>query len=138
MSVDIPAFFEKYEWSAQQVDADVWAASFATAHEEDFDLYVATSTDWVHFAVSPLIPLPLTECTEELHNAMLHLNQQIRLVRFGLDEDGDVNLLADLPREGMSYATFATVLDTLVYYTEELAHELARTASEVGYQSTKF
>lgn len=138
MSVDIPAFFQMYEWTAQRVDANVWLSSFATDRDEDFDLYVASASDWLHFAISPFAPRPRPECAPALHLALLELNQQMRLVRFAVDEDGDVNMLADLPQSAISFASFAAVLDTMVYYTQELAHEVARTATQVGYRSAKF
>ena len=138
MSVDIATYFQQYEWTAQSVDDNVWLSSFSTERDEDFDLYVAAASDWVHFAISPFAPRPRAECTPALHQAMLELNQQMRLVRFAVDEDGDVNLLADLPQSGVTFASFAAVLDTMVYYTEELAHEVARTATQVGYRSAKF
>ncbi|MBI1296992.1 hypothetical protein GC175_18725 [bacterium] len=138
MILDISTFFEKHEWTSQQVDTNVWLSSFATEREEDFDLYVAAADDWLHFAISPFAPRPRPECTPVLYKALLGLNQQMRLVRFTIDEDGDVNLLADLPQTDISYAGFAAVLDTMVYYTEQLAHEVARTATQLGYRSAKF
>jgi hypothetical protein len=135
MTVHIPTFFERYEWSCTQVDEAIWQSSFASDREEDFDLYVAQSEDWIHFAVSPLTPLTRAECREALYTALLHLNGSIRLVRLGVDDEGDVNLLADLPATVVDYAAFAVVLDTLVYYTQQLAHELTRTATQVGYRS---
>jgi hypothetical protein len=135
MTVHIPTFFERYEWSCTQVDGAIWQSSFASDREEDFDLYVAQSEDWIHFAVSPLTPLTRAECREALYTALLHLNGSIRLVRLGVDDEGDVNLLADLPATVVDYAAFAVVLDTLVYYTQQLAHELTRTATQVGYRS---
>lgn len=138
MTQDILTFFDQYEWTAQQVDTNVWLSTFATQREEDFDLYVAAANDWVHFAISPFAPRPRPECVAALYQSMLELNQQMRLVRFAVDEDGDVNLLADLPQNDVSFAGFAAVLDTMVYYTEELAHEVARTATQVGYRSAKF
>jgi hypothetical protein len=138
MTVDIPPFFERYEWSYAQVDDAIWQSSFATDRDEDFDLYVAQREDWIHFAVSPLTPRPLEECQEALHTALLQLNVSIRLVRFGVDDEGDVVLLADLPIAVVDYAAFAVTLDTLVYYTQQLAHELTRTATQVGYHSPLF
>ena len=138
MSLDIVSFFQKYEWTAQHVDANVWMSSFATDRDEDFDLYVAAADDWLHFAISPFAPRPRPECTAALYKALLGLNQQMRLVRFAIDEDGDVNLLADLPQSDINFAGFAAVLDTMVYYTEQLAHEVARTATQLGYRSAKF
>jgi hypothetical protein len=138
MTATIPAFFDRYEWSYEAVDKAIWRTTFATEREEDFDLYVAHSDDWIHFAVSPFTPLPQSQCRPNLYKALVELNQQIRLARFGVDADGDVNLLVDLPAAIMNYDTFATVLDTLVYYTQQLAYELARTATEQGYQSPLF
>lgn len=138
MNVDIATFFQKYEWTAQHVDTNVWLSSFATERDEDFDLYVAVADDWLHFAISPFAPRPRPECTTALYKALLELNQQMRMVRFTVDEDGDVNLLADLPQSDISFAGFAAVLDTMVYYTEQLAHEVARTATQLGYRSAKF
>ncbi|MBX3000513.1 MAG: hypothetical protein KF893_18480 [Caldilineaceae bacterium] len=138
MTVDIPAFFERYEWSYTPVDDAIWQSSFATDRDEDFDLYVAQREDWLHFAVSPLTPLPHVECQDALYTALLQLNSSIRLVRLGVDDEGDVNLLADLPATVVDYAAFAITLDTLVYYTQKLAHELTRTATQVGYRSPLF
>ncbi|MEZ4832806.1 MAG: hypothetical protein R2873_12585 [Caldilineaceae bacterium] len=53
MSVDISTYFEKYEWTAERADTNVWLSTFATDREEDFDLYVASANDWLHFAISP-------------------------------------------------------------------------------------
>lgn len=138
MSVDIPAFFERYEWSYTQVDEAIWLSSFASERDEDFDLYVAQREDWLHFAVSPLIPRPLEACEDALYAGLLRLNGSVRLVRFGVDDEGDVNLLADLPIAAVNFAAFAAVLDALVYYTQHLAHELTRTATQVGYRSPLF
>lgn len=138
MAADLPSFFEQYEWSCEQVDEQIWRASFATEWEEDFDLYVASSEDWIHFAISPFTPPPQPACAPQLHQTLLQLNQQIRLARLAIDEEGDVNLLADLPAASLDYPTFATAIDTLVHYTQRLGHELARTATEPGYHSPLF
>jgi hypothetical protein len=138
MTADIPAFFERYEWSCTQVDEAIWLSSFASERDEDFDLYVARSEDWIHFAVSPLTPHPQAECREALYTALLRLNGSIRLVRLGVDDEGDIVLLADLPIAVVDFAAFAATLDTLVNYTQQLAHELTRTATQVGYRSPLF
>ncbi len=135
MTVDIAALFERYEWTCEAVDDEIWRASFSTDRDEDFDLYIASSDDWLHFAVTPLTPLPTPECEAQLYAALLHLNQQTRLARFAVDEDGDVNLLLDLPLTGVDDATFAVAVDTIVYYTQRLAQELTRTATQPGYHS---
>lgn len=134
----IPAFFERYEWSCEEVEPGIWRAGFADEREEEYDLFVAETDDWLHFAVSPLTPRPVADCSASLHETLLRLNGGLRLARLALDDDGDVALLADLPRSELVYAHFAAALDALTGYTRQLAGELTRTATRPGYRSPLF
>jgi hypothetical protein len=132
--VDIPALFDRYEWGYETVEAGIWRSSFADEQDEEFDLYVAAGEDWLHFAVTPLTPVPAPECREKLTSLLLRLNQTVRLVRFAIDGDGDVTLLADLPIAGLSFTLFAATLDALIHYTRELGSMLARTATDPCFE----
>ena len=131
----IPEFFERYEWSCEEIEPGIWRASFADEREEEYDLFVAQTTEWLHFAVSPLTPRPKMECAISLHEIMLRLNQSLRLARLALDDEGDVALLADLPLEALQFAYFAAALDVLTGYARQLAGELSRVATQPGYRS---
>ena len=133
-SVTIGEFFEQYEWSAEEVDQDVWRSTFTTEAEEKFDLYVMLAEEWVHFAVSPLVRV-CGEAQPRLITALLRLNQRLRLVRLGLDDEGDLNLVADAPRERFDYGDFALIVDLLVEYTSALARELQRSVQDENYFS---
>jgi hypothetical protein len=133
--INIPTYFKRYAWACEQVEDSIWRSTFTTEREEDFDLYVMLGEDWVHFAVSPFVPKPDSACQPRLFAALLRLNQQMRLVSFALDDEGDVNLLATLPRHGFAYRHFATTVDTLVSYTQSLAYDVARLATEPTYYS---
>jgi hypothetical protein len=113
----VASYFDRYEWAAEPVEANVWLSRFATDEGEEFDLYVLLADDWLHMAVSPFLPRVAATQAAELHTKLLQLNQQMKLVRFGLDDDGDVNLLVDLPVPGLSYALFAQAMNALIYYT---------------------
>jgi hypothetical protein len=128
-------YFARYGWAVEMPDEGIWRGSFAIERDEEFDLYVMANDEWVHFAVSPLVAAPDPACLGRLYAVLLRLNQQMRLVYFAVDEDGDVNLLAELPRPGFGYVHFASVLDALTAYTDALAYELQRTAHEPGYHS---
>ncbi len=132
--MDIPALFDRYEWGYETVEAGIWRSSFADEQDEEFDLYVAAGEDWLHFAVTPLTPVPAPECREKLTSLLLRLNQTVRLVRFAIDGDGDVTLLADLPMAGLSFTLFAATLDALIHYTRELGSMLARTATDPCFE----
>lgn len=132
--MDIPALFDRYEWGFETVEAGIWRSSFADEQDEEFDLYVAAGEDWLHFAVTPLTPAPATECREKLTSLLLRLNQTLRLVRFAIDSDGDVSLLADLPIAQLSFDLFAATLDALIHYTRELGSALARAATDPCFE----
>jgi hypothetical protein len=135
---NIATYFKRYGWSGVEVEQGVWRSTFALESEEDFDLYVLIVEDWVHFAVSPLLPRLEQASLAHLQPLLLRLNQELRLARLAVDADGDVNLLADLPLAKMSFALFAQTLDLLSYYTERLAVELRRTALDPAYHSPLF
>lgn len=132
--MDIPALFDRYEWSCETVETGIWRSSFADEEDAEFDLYVAAGEEWLHFAVSPLTPHPIPECIEKLTSRLLRLNQSLRLVRFAIDGDGDITLQADLPVASLSFSLFAATLDALIHYTRQLGGALARAATEPDYE----
>ncbi|MBP7963481.1 MAG: YbjN domain-containing protein [Caldilineaceae bacterium] len=129
--------FNDYDWHADELEPGIWRSSFATDAGGEFDLFVMAGEEWVHFAISPFTPRPVDGCRGRLFEALLILNQQMRLAHFGLDGDGDANLILDLPAAGFTFEQFTLAVDTLVHYTEELGGELVRLATEPGFHSAK-
>lgn len=134
-AINLAAYFRRYAWAAEEIEPDLWRTTFFTDQEVEFDLYVMLGEDWVHFAVSPFTPRPEPACQPRLCAGLLRLNQQIQLAYFALDSEGDVNLLATLPRPGFAFRHFTTALDTLVGYTEHLAQDVGRLATEANFFS---
>ncbi len=133
--LEIGKLFERAGWSCTMPDTGLWQSSFFTDHEEEYDLYVMVVDDWVHFAVTPLLPpLPVAQ-TPRLYAALLRLNQQLRGAHFALDSEGDVTLIADMAARQLDERAFAEILDALVFYTERLAGELWRMATDPTYHS---
>ncbi len=133
--MNIPEFFERYEWSCKEIEPGIWRASFADEKDEEYDLYVAQTEEWLHFAVSPLTPRPIDENKHLLHENLLRINQSLRLVRLAIDDEDDVALLADLPVHNLHFSHFAAALDALTSYTRQLGGELGRIATQHGYHS---
>jgi hypothetical protein len=134
-SIPLAEYFEQYEWAAQEVEPDVWRASFTTESDEEFDLYVMVADEWLHFAVSPLVYIGDTDQHARLVASLLRLNQRLRIVRLALDDEGDLNLVADAPRERFDFGDFALILDLLVEYASALAYEIARSVRDENYFS---
>ena len=132
--MDIPEFFDRYEWGFETVEEGIWRSAFADEQDDEFDLYVAVGEDWLHFAVTPLTPAPTQACSAKLASLLLQLNRSVRLVRFATDRDGDVSLLADLPMAELTFALFAATMDALIHYTRELAGPLSRAATDPRFE----
>lgn len=156
MSATIPIgdYFAATDWCAERLEDGFWRAAFATDElpdleqfeefvqggfgslvEVEHDLYVMADAEWVHFAVSPFTPRPTPACAGRLYEALLLLNQKMVLAHFGVDAEGDVNLLVDLPVAGFERTHFAATLTLLVEYTQTLALELSRLAVDPAYRS---
>jgi hypothetical protein len=52
-----------------------------------------------------------------------------------LDDEGDLTLVADAPRERFDFGDFALALDLLVEYASALAYEVRRTLNDNNYFS---
>ena len=132
--MDIPELFDRYEWGFETVEEGIWRSAFADEQDDEFDLFVAEGEDWLHFAVTPLTPPPTPACSAKLASLLLQLNRSVRLVRFAIDSEGDVSLLADLPMAELTFALFAAAMDALIHYTRELAGPLSRAATDPLYE----
>jgi hypothetical protein len=135
LMTDVGVLFEQNDWSYLAVEAGVWRTTFAVASDEEFDLYVVLAEDWLHFAVSPFLTTGALTSPARLQRTLLKLNHELRMARFALDADGDVNLLADLPLDSADAAHFGQMLDLLVFYADRLAADLRRVAEDPNFHS---
>jgi hypothetical protein len=131
----ILAYFEQYEWAAEELEPGVWRSTFSSENDEEFDLYVMVAEEWIHFAVSPFVALGDGLTRPHLLSALLRLNQRMRLVRLGVDDQGDLNLVADVPLARFSFGDFALIVDLLVEYAGALHREIARSVANENYFS---
>ncbi len=132
---DIGVFFHRFGWAYTAPEPNLWHSTFFTESEEEFDLYVMVVEDWAHFSVTPFLPPASAAQQARIHSALLRLNQQMRLVRFALDGDGDVSLIADAPLHRLNDAYFAQIVEAFVYYADRLAGELRRMLFNADYAS---
>jgi hypothetical protein len=122
---DLASCFHHSGWPHEELEPGVWHSAFVGEDGQEYHLYVFAAEDWVQFAVSPLLAAgPYGDAGGGMYAALLRLNQDLRLARLGLDTDGDINLLAELPVEGVTAAAFAQVLETLAFYAGALGPQL--------------
>ena len=115
---NLAAYFEHAGWPAEEIEPGVWRSTFADEAGATYNLYVLAAEEWIHLAVSPLLRVDWAAeggegSTNRLPLALLRWNQELRLARLTLDEDGDINLLADLPAAHVVPSLFAETLQLL-------------------------
>ena len=86
----IAGYFEQYGWSYDQLSE----TDFRTGFRGDvsiFRIIVHIADNWVYFSISPFVVAPQDpECERMLYKHLLHLNHEINMAKFTIDQDGDV------------------------------------------------
>lgn len=108
----------------------VWKTGLRGA-SATFQLWVSDEGDFVRFAIAPLVRRPsLPEKRAALHLHLLRLNPGIRMTRYALSPEGDVELLVDFPSAHLDAAEFRDCLDALLYYADRSYPTLAQLCRE--------
>jgi hypothetical protein len=116
----IEAYFQQYGWSYKQMDDTHIVTGFDSEVTDVFTIYVTLAPNWVYFAIVPYIQAPTDpRCEQKLYKHLLRLCQEINLVKFAADADGDIVLAVELPRESLDYSEFADALNALSYYSDQ-------------------
>ncbi|MBN1579742.1 MAG: YbjN domain-containing protein [Anaerolineae bacterium] len=115
----IEGYFEQYGWSYDQLSE----TDFRTGFRGDvsiFRIIVHIADSWVYFSISPFVVAPQDpECERRLYKHLLHLNHEINMAKFTIDQDGDVILTVELPSENLDYSEFSGALGALSYYADD-------------------
>lgn len=97
------------------------------APRRDFDTFLVWNEDWVSFHTSisrePLVPIR-KERKAAFFEYLLRINESIYLARFGLDENGRVLLIVDLPGQNLGFADFKRALDAISIYAHRYHLEI--------------
>jgi hypothetical protein len=104
-------------------------------HLRMFDVYFFLTKSWATFQVPVLIEtkppaLSLDYRIRALFlRYLLRLNDELYMVKFGVDEDGQVLLMLELPLENLNFHLFLLAIRTISRYLETYTQELEIIAS---------
>ena len=128
----IEGFFEQLEKPfTHEKDDSLWYAEI-TAGEESFEFFVNLDAKegWIYFTINPFAPTPATKCLGNLSRHLVRLNYDVTLVKFVLDDEGDIALTVELPTEDFTYAHFTTAIAALVQAASENYDEVSNLAHD--------
>lgn len=116
---DIADFFETYGWQFERPSEGVFRTGFIGDFGH-YEIWIRVSEAWVYFTISPFFRAGEGESLSDVILALLlRANHDLNLAKFALDEDGEVQLTVELPREGFAYSHFADALTALSHYADQ-------------------
>lgn len=127
----LEAFLHEYGW-----DYDVQDTLISTGFKGEtnaFRLFVQPTETWVLLAIVPFTPQPAEECGARFFEQLARVNYELNLARLGVDPDGDVALILELPTTDLTYAQFALALDALCFYADAYYVPLLNLARDPMY-----
>lgn len=117
-SDDFADFFQTYGWRFERRSDGVYRTGFE-GDAGSQEIWIRVSEAWVYFTINPFLSAPEgEEHGRQVLELLLRANFDVNLAKFAVDEDGDVLLTVELPREGFAYSHFADALTALSHYAD--------------------
>lgn len=121
---DIKAILEERAWSPRQLDEHTLRCTLDSEAGE-IRLVVRHAGPWIYLAVLPFLepaelkPWGAGKFPPRFLGRILAVNYNLTLVKFALDDDGDITLRAELPTESIQRGEIEVALDLLVGVTQQ-------------------
>ena len=116
---ELQGYFTRYGWQFERRTDELFRTGFVgdTGH---YEVWLRTTENWVFFTINPYLKKPKASDFEaDVFEHMLRLNHEVNLAKFLVDDDGDIALSVELPRDGFQYSHFADALTALSHYADE-------------------
>ncbi|MDO9020801.1 MAG: YbjN domain-containing protein [Myxococcales bacterium] len=121
---DVKAILDERAWSPRQLDEHTLRCTLESEAGE-IRLVVRHAGPWLYLAVLPFLdaaglkPWGGGKFPPRFLGRILAVNYNLTLVKFALDDDGDLTLRAELPTESMQRGEVEVALDLLVGVTQQ-------------------
>lgn len=121
---EIPRLLSNRGWNVRAIDKNTWRCRIPTA-ADDARLILRHAGAWLYLAVMPFLdpasikPWGNGKFPPRFLGRILAVNSNLTLVKFALDEDGDLALRVELPTESLQLREFETALNLMIATTEQ-------------------
>jgi len=114
----VKSFLDKYGWKYDSLNQDTILTGFA-GEKSKFTLVVKAAEDWLIFSISPFVERPKPDCLANTLDYLARLNFHATLVKFSVDEKGNIVLTIELPTNGLTFESFVASLEALCFYAND-------------------
>lgn len=116
---DIRNVLKEQGWPVELLSESTLRSRFRS-RDRIFPLFIHVEPLFVTFAVIPYAKLPEDPDTaDELMSRLLHLNRDINLAKYSVDDDGDVILSAEYRIENLDPSEIRDAVDVLSFYADK-------------------
>jgi len=103
-----------------------------------FPFFVQVDGTHIILAAVPYARVPADpSCADALMDRLLHMNKEMNLAKFSVDDDGDVVLSVEWPIAHLDPSELRDALDVLTYYADQYWQEVSKLAGEECKSSRK-
>jgi hypothetical protein len=125
---EIRGVLEAQGWPVERL-SDVTLRSRFRSKDRIFPLFVHVEQLFVTFAVIPYARLPEDPDTaDELMTRLLHMNREMNLAKYSVDDDGDVIMSVEYRIEHLDPSEIRDAIDVLSFYADKHHQDVTRMA----------
>jgi len=130
----IHQFFDRFGWEYEfEEETNTWYTAFR-AKTSNFPIFVYLTDHFLVFTISPMVNAPEEEaCRQNLHTHLLRLNYIVRMAKFSLDEEDNVELSVEVPLDGLEYAAFSDGLNAISHTADMFHLEILNISQDPDY-----
>jgi hypothetical protein len=115
----IVEYLETNGWPVERLGEQTARSRF-TGDARSFPFFVHTDSTYLTLLCVPYARLPVEEPrAKALMDRLLHMNRDLNMAKFAVDDDGDVVLAVDYPLADLDESEVRDALDMLSYYANK-------------------
>ncbi len=112
-------------WQHETIDHTTLQVYRRPADPPNF--FLRLTDHWLLLAIVPVLA-PGAHVPKDMSRRLLAVNRDLRLAKFGYDEDGDVALTAELPTESLQPSELRDAIERMARYLEHYREYLSTPA----------
>ncbi|MBI5536608.1 MAG: YbjN domain-containing protein [Deltaproteobacteria bacterium] len=125
----ILAYLQADGWPIERLGTNTARSRFK-GRARSFPFFVHTDATYLTLLCVPYARLPAEELrAKALMDRLLHLNRELNMAKFAVDDDGDVVLAVDYPLADLDNSEVRDALDVMSFYADKHWEEVSALAA---------
>jgi len=111
-------FFSSYGWRYERTGPGLYRTGFE-GDTGAYTIWIRIHEHWIYFTINPFVSHShIGKHAEKIYRQVLDNNHELNMAKFAVDDEGDILITVEFPREGFLYTHFADALTALSHYAD--------------------